>query len=727
MNRLKRQGLFTRANVEQIDPGLRRQLDALPGESAYTRGPYPNMYRDKPWTIRQYTGFGSAEDTNRAFRQSLAEGSQGLSVAFDLPTHLGLDSDHPHAIPEVGCTGVAIDSVDDMKRLFEGIDLSTTSVSMTMNGAVLPVLAAFIVAAEESGTPAHQLKGTIQNDILKEFAVRNTWIHAPEPSLRITTDIVEWLSQQAPQFNSMSISGYHYQEGGASSALELALTLANAQEYLQRIQSAGLPMDHFCHRLSFFFGVGMNFYEEIAKLRAARLLWSEEVLKRGGSPKSARMKIHCQTSGWSLTAQEPHNNLIRTTIEAMAAVFGGTQSLHTNGYDEALSLPSEASARLARNTQLILQLETGITDAVDPWAGSYLMESLTADMVAEVRDWLDQIQQQGGLIAAIESGRVQNLLHKAALEVQQDIDAGERAILGINAFKTPSDPHSMVGIESLAVTPPAEKSGVAISQLTPNGARNQQQQLRKLKESRDQNAVDYHLRQLTQAVQNIAQHPEIIRPASNNLLQLTIEAIRARATVGECVTALTDVWPRYQAPLHYHQKTTETADAPDAVKSNPAIQSILAGLRTQLGRKPRILLTKLGLDGHDRGIRIMASTLDEAGFDVRLLPLMTDDKALLKALASHPADAIGLSLLSGAHKALLPPLLAQLPAGFPVFLGGIVPTEDRSLLKKQGITAIFDSGMSLAQIVRNIAETLIQIDQFQQQPERHKDRSRRRA
>ena len=427
---LIQQAVYSAADLQGLP-----HLDSQPGEAPYVRGPYTRMYRERPWTIRQYTGFASAAASNAAFHRSLAQGGQGLSVAFDLPTHLGFDSDHPAALADVGRTGVAIDSVEDMKRLFAGINLGEVSVSMTMNGAVLPILAAYIVAAEEAGVPRHQLRGTIQNDILKEFMVRNTYIFGPEPSLRICADIVEYLSDELPAFNSMSISGYHFQEAGAGPALELALTLANARAYLDAVTERGLDLDRFCHRLSFFFGVGMNFYEEIAKLRAARLLWHEEVSQRGAqSDQATRMKMHCQTSGWSLTAQEPHNNLMRTTIEAMAAVFGGTQSLHTNAFDEALSLPTDASARLARNTQLVLQHEAQLCDVVDPWGGSYLMESLTHRMAEEVRGYLRQIDGQGGIVAAIRSGWVSDRIHRRAAETQGEIDSGQRTIVGVNRF-----------------------------------------------------------------------------------------------------------------------------------------------------------------------------------------------------------------------------------------------------------------------------------------------------
>ncbi|WP_221796672.1 methylmalonyl-CoA mutase [Oceanobacter mangrovi] len=682
----RKSGLYSQQDWQQLEPRLQQQLAASAGVPPYTRGPYQSMYRDKPWTIRQYTGFGSAAATNQAFKTSLAEGGQGLSVAFDLPTHLGFDSDQPLAAAEVGKTGVAIDSVEDMKQLFDGIDLSTTSVSMTMNGAALPVMAAFIVAAEESGYSPAQLRGTIQNDILKEFMVRNTWVHAPEPSLRISTDIVRWLSQHAPGFNSISISGYHFQEGGASASLELALTLANGREYLDRMTGAGLNLDDFCPRLSFFFGVGMNFFEEIAKLRAARLLWSEEVLGRGGSAKSARMKIHCQTSGWSLTAQEPHNNLIRTTIEAMAAVFGGTQSLHTNGYDEAVSIPTDESARLARNTQLILQQETGLTEVVDPWGGSYMMESLTAGLVNEVRDWLTQIEQQGGVVAAIESGWVQRTLHQQALVTQARLDRGETPIIGVNTCRSEDQPQVAVRSIDASLT-----------------AANQKQRLQRLKAGRNPIAVEQALYNLQQA----AQHCDS-GDSNNNLLSLTIAAIRVRATVGECVSALTQVWPRYQRPQQWQASIYADIRQDDHLWHQVRRQA--CRLQQRLGRAPRLLLSKLGLDGHDRGIRIIAAGMADLGFDVEVLPLFITPAEVARQCQQQRPDVMGISLLSGAHMTLLEQFQSQLQQypvwPLPLLVGGVISDDDAASLQQQGIAAVFGPGTPLEKIAKVIVEAV---------------------
>ncbi|GGB85611.1 methylmalonyl-CoA mutase [Marinobacterium zhoushanense] len=658
-------------------------LGSCPGESPFVRGPFESMYRQKPWTIRQYTGFAGADASNAAFKRTLAEGGQGLSVAFDLATHLGFDSDHPTAQADVGRTGVAIDSVEDMKRLFDGIDLSQVSVSMTMNGAVLPIMAAFIVAAEERGVARHQLRGTIQNDILKEFMVRNTYIFEPEPSMRICTDVVEYLSHELPNFNSMSISGYHFQEAGADPALELALTLANARAYLDRIAARGLDLDHFCHRLSFFFGVGMNFFNEIAKLRAARLLWSEEVERRGArSERAKRMKMHCQTSGWSLTAQEPQNNLIRTTIEAMAGVFGGTQSLHTNAYDEALSLPSEHSARLARNTQLILQQETGICEVADPWGGSYMMESMTKAMADRVRAYLAQIDAQGGILQALQSGWVSEQIQTGSLHTQSRIDTGQQAIIGVNRFVSdePTPSAALLKVEGSAVL------------------NEQRTRIAHLKQSRDGAAVEQALARLAAG----AAQP------GTNLLALTIDAIRVRATVGECTQALLGHMRRYHADSRF-LRGLYAADR----RQDTAWRRLERQVKTfgeGEGHAPAILLVKLGLDGHDRGIQVVASGLKDAGFEVDMGPLFSTPEQVCKMLKFRHYDALGVSILSGAHLPLIEQLVGALRENrldaIPLFVGGIIPETDTAALQDLGVSLIFSPGTRMEVIGESILNAL---------------------
>lgn len=658
-------------------------LDSAPGEAPFVRGPYEEMYRKKPWTIRQYTGYASAEATNAAFKKTLAEGGQGLSIAFDLATHLGFDSDHPAATADVGRTGVAIDSVEDMKRLLAGIDLSQVSVSMTMNGAVLPIMAAFIVAAEENGVDPKQLRGTIQNDILKEFMVRNTYIFEPKVSMRICTDVVAYLNRELPQFNSMSISGYHFQEAGAYPALELALTLANAFAYLDEITKRGLSLDHFCPRLSFFFGVGMNFFDEIAKLRAARLLWSQEVERRGASTdKAKRMKMHCQTSGWSLTAQEPHNNLIRTTIEAMAAVFGGTQSLHTNAYDEALSLPTDQSARLARNTQLIMQHEAGLCDVADPWGGSYMMESLTHDMAQKALVLLEQINEQGGIIAALESGWVHQQIHNAALNTQSKIDSGEQTLVGVNQFINKAETHN----ELLEI-----RSDQVLSE--------QKARLRQLKQTRDDKRLKLALAQLSQAATD----------PNANLLELTIKAIRARATIGECTLALLKHFSRYQHTPQFTGDLYHNTRKQDIVWRK--VQKQVRSLTDDLNRKPSILLVKLGLDGHDRGVKVVAAGLQDAGFHVDLGPLFSSPEQVCKMLSSFEYDALGISLLSGAHLPLVEALVATIKMQKAahqanIFIGGIIPTKDIPALRAMGVSQVFKPSTAIEEICHAISYEL---------------------
>jgi methylmalonyl-CoA mutase len=673
--------LYTAADIAGL-----AHLDSLPGAAPFLRGPYKTMYTQKPWTIRQYAGFANADDTNRLFREALAQGSQGLSVAFDLPTHRGYDSDHPLATADVGMAGVAIDSVEDMKRLMANIPLDKVSVSMTMSGAVLPVMAAFIVAAEEMGFPAAALSGTIQNDIVKEFMVRNTYIFSPVPSMRIATDVVEYIAQHMPRFNAMSISGYHFQEAGADTILELALTLANGRAYAKEVQQRGLDMDQFCGQLSFFFGVGSDFYMEIAKLRAARVLWCEIVEILGAkSDKAKALRMHCQTSGWSLASQEPANNIARTTMQAMAAVFGGTQSLHTNAYDEAISLPTEGPSRLARNTQLIMQKETGLCEVVDPWAGSYMMESLTAQVMAQVRCLMAEIDAQGGVIAALESGWVNARIQAHAASVQANIDKGEHVIVGLNQ-------HGSAHRQSSAEMQPEYLS------IDSQKVRDQQlERLTHLRSNRDELAVKRTLKAMT----------EMARTQSGNLLELTIQAIRARATLGECTAALEQVWPRHVHSLAhvagiYHAHMHENEQWRDCCAR------VLQATK-KLGRQPRILITKIGQDGHDRGAKIIAASLHDAGFEVHLAPLFQTQQHIVDHALRLGVDILGVSTLAGAHLQLLPePVnrLEQQSKKIPVVAGGVIPEAHIVKLKTQGVTAVFSPGENMATIINTLIDKL---------------------
>lgn len=656
-------------------------LGGMPGEAPFVRGPYPTMYRQRPWTIRQYAGYGDAATSNLAYREALRQGAQGLSVAFDLPTHRGYDSDDPEVAADVGMAGVAIDSADDMRRLFDGIPLDRVSVSMTMSGAVLPILAAFLVVAEEAGIPYARLRGTIQNDILKEFMVRNTWIHAPEPSLRIAAEVVEWLARYAPKFHGMSISGYHFQEAGADPALELALTLANARTYVDALRARGLDVDAFCGGLSFFFGVGKQFYKEIAKLRAARLLWHDIVHARGGTTaQAATMRMHCQTSGWTLAAQAPHNNIARTTIEAMAAVFGGTQSLHTNGFDEALALPSVDASRIARDTQLILQHEFSLCDVADPWSGSYLIESLTGRMVDTVRSILAEIDAHGGVLKALESGWVQQRIHRNALRTQARIDAGEEVVVGVNRFQADE--------EALPACLEIDGGRVRAEQTA---------RLAALRARRDEHAVQQALGALAEAA----------RRGGRNLLDCAIDAMRCRATVGECTRALLDVWPRYAAQPDYdkaHYGATR-AGSPDWAAACERVRQLSA----ILGRSPRILVAKLGQDGHDRGAKAVAAALSDAGFLVRLTPLFQSAEAIAAQACDGDFDAIGISTLGGAHLAQVSMLFKALRQGgdtVPVFVGGIIPAPHRRTLQLAGVRGIYGPGTPLERIVTEIVMVL---------------------
>lgn len=683
--------LFCRPQVLQLKPLYRacdlagiEHLDSVPGRPPYLRGPYASMYTQKPWTIRQYTGFANAQASNQRLRQSLAEGAQGLSVAFDLPTHRGYDSNDPHCAADVGKVGVAIDSVEDMLELFDGIALDQVSVSMTMNGAVLPVLAAFIVAAQERGIAKEQLRGTIQNDILKEFMVRNTYIFSPEPSLRICTDVIEYLASHMPRFNPISVSGYHFQEAGADPILELALTLINARTYVEQVRNRGLDVNTFCSRISFFFGVGNDFFTEVAKLRAARVLWNEISERLGADNPSARaMRMHCQTSGWTLCAQDPMNNVVRTTVQAMAAVFGGTQSLHTNAWDEALALPSESSARLASNTQQILQEETGLCDVIDPWAGSYMMESLTATVCREVRGYMGRIDDQGGVVAAIDNGTISSMIHAQALQTQARLDSGELRRVGDRAASAASQAlHTAQPVDSLTV-------------------RNRQiQRLKQLRIRRDEAKAQAHLQALTHCARN----------GQGNLLELAIAAISARATIGECTTALEKAWPR-----HRHIPTFLSGNSGPLRANLPdwsALCERTSQFSTQHGRPPKVLLAKLGQDGHDRGICLIASVLIDAGFRVMMLPLFQSPDELLDSInCDEPIDLIGFSSLAGAHEEILGHLLKQLRRqriDVPVVLGGIIPRSGIASLTAQGVSAVFGPGEDLLEIAKQLMSLIEQ-------------------
>ncbi len=665
--------LYTAADLQGL-----AYTDTLPGSAPFLRGPQPTMYAVRPWTIRQYAGFSTAEASNAFYRKSLAAGGQGVSVAFDLATHRGYDSDHPRVTGDVGKAGVAIDSVEDMKILFDGIPLDKVSVSMTMNGAVLPVLAAYVVAAEEQGVAQDQLSGTIQNDILKEFMVRNTYIYPPEPSMRIVGDIIEYTARQMPKFNSISISGYHMQEAGANQALELAFTLADGKEYVKTALAKGLDVDEFAGRLSFFWAIGMNFYLEIAKMRAARLLWWKIMQGFGAKkPKSLMLRTHCQTSGWSLTEQDPYNNVVRTTIEAMAAVFGGTQSLHTNSFDEAIALPTEFSARIARNTQLILQEETHITSVVDPWAGSYMMEKLTQDMADAAWKTIEEVDAMGGMTRAVESGWAKLRIEASAAEKQARIDSGRDVIVGVNKFKlAKEDPVEILEIDNVAVRD------------------NQIARLRTVRAARDSARVQAALAALTEAAKN----------GSGNLLALSVEAMRARATVGEVSDALEQVWGRHRA--NSQEVSGVYAGAYESQESWAALQSDIAAFATEYGRRPRVMIAKLGQDGHDRGAKVVASAFADLGFDVDVGPLFQTPEECARQAIENDVHAVGVSTLAAGHKTLVPAIVRALREqganDIIVFVGGVVPQQDYAFLYEAGVKGIYGPGTPIPDSARDV-------------------------
>jgi methylmalonyl-CoA mutase len=667
--------LYTAADLAGLP-----HTDTLPGFEPFIRGPQATMYAVRPWTIRQYAGFSTAEDSNAFYRKALAAGGQGVSVAFDLATHRGYDSDHPRVLGDVGKAGVAIDSVEDMKILFDQIPLDKVSVSMTMNGAVLPVLAGYVVAAEEQGVKQEQLSGTIQNDILKEFMVRNTYIYPPEPSMRIIGDIIEYTAQKMPKFNSISISGYHMQEAGANQALELAFTLADGQEYVRTALAKGLDVDDFAGRLSFFWAVGMNFYLEIAKMRAARLLWCR-IMKgfNAKSPKSLMLRTHCQTSGWSLTEQDPYNNVVRTTIEAMAAVFGGTQSLHTNSFDEAIALPTEFSSRIARNTQLIIQEETHITHVVDPWAGSYLMEKLTQDMADQAWAIIEEVQALGGMTKAVDSGWAKLKIEASAAEKQARIDSGRDVIVGVNKYKlTTQDAVDIREVDNVAV----REAQIA--------------RLKTIKTRRDNATVQATLQALTAAAES----------GTGNLLALSIDAVRARATVGEVSDALEKVYGRHRADI---QKVTGVyAAAYDSAEGWDKLKGEIAAFGEAQGRRPRVMIAKLGQDGHDRGAKVVATAFADLGFDVDMGPLFQTPEECARQAIENDVHAVGISTLAAGHKTLVPAIIAELKKqgadDIIVFVGGVVPAQDYGFLYDAGVKGIYGPGTPIPASAKDVLE-----------------------
>lgn len=659
----------------------------LPGLPPYTRGPRATMYTAQPWTIRQYAGFSTARESNAFYRRNLAAGQKGLSVAFDLPTHRGYDSDNPRVAGDVGKAGVAIDTVEDMKILFDTIPLDKMSVSMTMNGAVLPIMAFYIVAAEEQGVAPENLAGTIQNDILKEYLCRNTYIYPPKPSMRIIADIIAWCSANMPQFNTISISGYHMGEAGANCIQQVAFTLADGIEYIKAALSAGLKIDDFAPRLSFFFGIGMDLFMNVAMLRAARYLWSEAVSGFGATnPKSLALRTHCQTSGWSLTEQDPYNNIVRTTIEALAATLGGTQSLHTNAFDEALGLPTDFSARIARNTQIILQEEAEICRTVDPLGGSYYVESLTDQIIKEARAIIRQIDDAGGMAKAIESGLPKRMIEEASAREQSLIDQGKRTIVGVNKYK----------LDKEAVTPVLEIDNVKV--------RNEQiAALEKIRATRDVAAVRDALSALTHA----AQHHE-------NLLAAAIHAARLRATLGEISSALEVAFDRYLVPsqcvtgviTQSYQQDSKAAAEFDAIITQT--QHFLA----EHGRRPRILIAKMGQDGHDRGAKVIASAYSDVGFDVDLSPMFSTPQEIARLAVENDVHVIGASSLAAGHKTLIPELINELRKygreDICVIAGGVIPPQDYDFLRERGVAAIYGPGTPMLESVRDVLARISQ-------------------
>ncbi|APE29070.1 methylmalonyl-CoA mutase [Aurantiacibacter gangjinensis] len=668
------QPLYTAEDTDGLDPGL-------PGFAPFTRGPYASMYTGRPWTIRQYAGFSTAEESNAFYRRNLAAGQKGLSVAFDLATHRGYDSDHPRVVGDVGKAGVAIDTVRDMEILFDQIPLDAMSVSMTMNGAVIPVMAFYIVAAERAGVPREKLSGTIQNDILKEFMVRNTYIYPPEPSMRIVSDIIAYTSQHMPRFNSISISGYHMHEAGATAVQELAFTIADGKEYAKRAMEAGLDIDAFAPRLSFFWGIGMNFFMEIAKMRAARALWHDVMDGLGAqNPKSKMLRTHCQTSGVSLQEQDPYNNVIRTTVEALAAVLGGTQSLHTNALDEAIALPTDFSARIARNTQLVLQEETGITNVADPLGGSYYVESLTSALVEEARKLLDEVEAAGGMTAYVASGAPKAAIEEAAAAKQASVDKGETVIVGVNKYRRDAEDD----IDTLDI----DNHAVRESQIA---------RLRDVRAGRDEEACQAALAAVTAGAR-----------ATDNLLALAVEAARADATLGEISAAMEEAFGRYDT-VPQPVKGVYSA----AYEGDDRYQQVVDGVQAvarRLEHAPRILVAKMGQDGHDRGANVIASAFADIGFEVISGPLFQTPEETAKMALEHDVDAVGASSLAAGHKTLIPELIQHLRdagrADIKVVAGGVIPPQDYEFLKSAGVQGIYGPGTNVVEAAADLLRLL---------------------
>ena len=677
--------LYTSEDLAELE-----HVNSLPGYPPFVRGPRATMYAGRPWTIRQYAGFSTAEESNAFYRKNLAAGQTGLSVAFDLATHRGYDSDHPRVTGDVGKAGVAIDTVEDMKILFDGIPLDRMSVSMTMNGAALPIMAMYIVAAEEQGVEPRALAGTIQNDILKEFMVRNTYIYPPRPSMRIVADIIAYASENMPKFNSISISGYHMQEAGATCVQELAFTLADGIEYVRAALSKGMDVDKFAPRLSFFFAVGMNFFMEIAKLRAARMLWAElmEELFHPKDTRSLMLRTHCQTSGVSLTSQDPYNNIVRTAVEAMAAALGGTQSLHTNSFDEALALPSEFSARIARNTQLVLQEETGITKVVDPLGGSFYIESLTASLAREARILVDEVEEMGGMTKAVESGMPKLRIEQAAALRQARIDRGEEAIVGVNKYQTDSESEvEILDIDNTAV---------------------REAQIKRLKASRVKRDAGKCKQALDKMVDAAAND-------TGNLLALAIDAARHRASVGEISDALEGVWGRHRAISRSVSGVygSAYADDEDFMKIINEVEQFVQSE----GRRPRILVCKLGQDGHDRGAKVIATAFADMGFDVDIGPLFQLPQEAVREAIENDVHVIGVSSQAAGHKTLVPQLMDELKRqgaeDILVVCGGVIPPQDYQALFNRGVSAIYGPGTNITQAAQEVLALIRQVIQKQ--------------
>ena len=674
--------LYTAADLEGME-----HLDSMPGFAPFVRGPRATMYTGRPWTLRQYAGYSTAEESNAFYRRNLEAGQTGLSIAFDLATHRGYDSDHPRVTGDVGKAGVAIDSVEDMKSLFDGIPLDRMSVSMTMNGAVLPVMAMYIVAAEEQGVAPGALAGTVQNDILKEFMVRNTYIYPPEPSMRIVADIIAFTSTEMPRFNPISISGYHMQEAGATAVQELAFTLADGIEYVRAALRGGLDVDAFAPRLSFFFGIGMNFFMEVAKLRAARLLWAELMreLFSPSDPRSMMLRTHCQTSGVSLTSQDPYNNVVRTAVEALAATLGGTQSLHTNAFDEALALPTEASARIARNTQLILREETGITRVVDPLAGSYYVESLTASLAGAARTLIDEVEALGGMTRAVTAGMPKLRIEEAAARRQARVDRGEDVVVGVNRFVSDDDAHEVAILD-------IDNTAVREAQVA---------RLVRIRAERAQAPWRGSLAALGACAES----------GEGNLLQCAVDAARARATVGEISDALERVWTRHRAVTPSISGVYGAAYEGD--EGFARIRADVEAFAREEGRRPRMLVVKLGQDGHDRGARIIATAFADLGFDVDVGPLFQTPEEAARQAIENDVHVVGVSSQAAGHKTLVPALIEALraldAADIAVVCGGVIPPQDYEMLRSAGVSAIYGPGAHIPAAAAEVLQVVKQV------------------